>query len=133
MRKSRARRRAATHAPLLFAGAALNFLFLIVLMTFSYLREEPIFWTNAGDWPIWLREMVQSSYYPLILLEFLLLAAFSGVTIQQLSARSQSASLAVIALPILWGLLFLVVVNSAANNIENIWNNRPIHWHPQSS
>lgn len=129
MRKSRARRRSTTKAPLLVGGAAVNFLLLIVLITFSYLREEPIFWTNAGDWPIWLREMVQDSYYPLILLELVLLTAFSWISIQLLSTRSTSASLAVLLLPMLWGLLFLLVANSVANNLENLWNGRPLHWH----
>jgi hypothetical protein len=133
LRKSRVRRRATTNAPLLIAGAAVNFLFLIVLMAFSYLREEPIFWTNAGDWPVWLREMVQSSYYPLMFLEFLLLTVFSGVSIQLLSTRAQSASLSVILLPILWGLLFVVIANSIANNLDNLWNGRPLHWHPDSN
>jgi hypothetical protein len=133
LRKSRARHRSSAHTPLLVAGAALNFLFLIVLMAFSYLREEPIFWTNAGGWPIWLREIVQTSYYPLMLLEFLLLTAFSGVSIQLLSTRSRSANLAVILLPMLWGLLFLVIANSVANNLDNLLNGRPLHWHPDAT
>ncbi|WP_295388472.1 hypothetical protein [uncultured Thiodictyon sp.] len=98
-------------------------------MAFSYLREEPTFWTNAGDWPTGLRELVQDTYYPFIVLEFLLLAAFSGVSIQRLSTRSRSASLAVILLPLLWGLFFLLIANSVANNLENLLTGRPLHWH----
>jgi len=112
---------------------AVNFISLIVLVTFSYLREEPLFWTNEGDWSIGLRDLVRGTYYPLLALEFLFLAAFSGVSIRLLSTRRTSASLAVILLPMLWGLYFLVIANSVANNLENLWNGRPLHWHPDTS
>ena len=98
-------------------------------MAFSYLREEPIFWTNEGGAAIGLRDLVRDTYYPLLALEFLLLAAFSGVSIHLLSSRRTSANLAVIMLPMLWGLYFLVIANSVANNLDNLWNGRPLHWH----
>lgn len=38
-----------------------------VLLWFSWLRETPSFWTNAGGYPVWLRDVVRYSYYPLLL------------------------------------------------------------------
>ncbi len=127
------RKTAPSNAPLLIAGAVVNFMFLIILLVFSYLREEPSFWMNANAWSAWpsgMRELVQTLYYPLLLLEFLLLSAFSGISIHLLSTRYTSASLAVVLLPMLWGLFFMVIVNSVFNNLENLWYGRPLHWHP---
>lgn len=122
-----------TQAPLLAAGAVINFLILLVLITFSYLREEPLFWRNEGESPIRLRELVATFYYPLLLLELLFLGAFTGFSIHRLSTRSSSASLAVILLPMLWGLYFMLIANSVFNNLENLFLGRPLHWHPDQT
>jgi hypothetical protein len=118
---------------LLISGAAVNFVFLVVLMVFSYLREEPLFWMNEGQFPIWMRDLVSSTYYPMLLLEFALLSALSGVSVRLLSTRSASASLAVVLLPILWGLYLIVIANSVANNLDNLLHGRPLHWHPDAA
>lgn len=133
MPRNRARNCLPSPTPLLAAGAAVNFFSLIALIAFSYLREEPLFWTNEGGWSSGLRELVRTAYYPLLALEFLLLAAFSGASIRFLSSRRASASLAVILLPLLWGLYFLVIANSVANNLDNLLNGRPLHWHPDAT
>ena len=133
MNTKKARRPPASHAPLLISGAALNFILLLVLITFSYLREEPVFWRNEGEMPIRLREIVASFYYPILFLELLLLSAFSGFSIHLLSSRSSSASLAVVLLPMLWGLYFMLIANSVFNNLENIFYGRPLHWHPDKT
>ncbi len=117
-------------APPILLGALVNVLIIITLMVFSYLREEPLFWRHEGEFPIWLRELVMSTYYPMLLLELLLLAAFTGFVAHLLSRRSTSASLAVLLLPMLWGLYFMVIANSVANNLDNLFNGRPLHWHP---
>ena len=39
-----------------------------LLVSLSLLRETPSFWTNAGGYPIWLRELVLIAYYPLFLM-----------------------------------------------------------------
>lgn len=128
-----ARNPLSSKAPLIISGAAVNFLLLIVLIAFSYLREEPIFWTNEGGWPVWLRDLVRGAYYPMILLELLLLTAFSGVSVHLLTSRCASASVAVVLLPMLWGLFFLVIANSVANNLDNLLHGRPLHWHADAT
>jgi len=115
----------------LVAGAIVNFSFLAVLIILACLREQPSFWTNAGDWPIWLRELVETSFFPLLLLELLLLIVFSWVCIRLVSlGRSSTASPAVAVLPLLWALFLLVVAILAANNLENLLAGRRLHWHP---
>ncbi|MFZ1537953.1 MAG: hypothetical protein WAT23_11295 [Chromatiaceae bacterium] len=130
LRRIRARKPPSSHAPLLISGALVNVMFLIVLLAFSYLREEPLFWTNEGGWSVEWRDLVRSGYYPLLALEFLLLLAYSGMSVSLLNARRSSASLTMILLPMLWGLFFMAIVNSVANNIENLLQGRPLHRHP---
>lgn len=133
MKTKHTRQPPSTQALLLAAGAAINFLILLILITFSYLREEPIFWRNEGESPVRLRELVATFYYPLLFIELLLLSAFSGFSIHHLSSRSSSASLAVILLPMLWGLYFMLIANSVFNNLENLFYGRPLHWHPDKT
>jgi hypothetical protein len=133
LRRIRARRRSSSNAPLLIAGALVNLLLLILVLTFSYLREEPLFWMNEGGWSVEWRDLVRSGYYPLLALQLLLLIAFTGMSTYLLSSRRSSASLAVVLLPLLWGLYFLAIVNSVANNVDNLLNGRPLHWHPEAT
>lgn len=132
MRRIRARRPSSSNAPLLIAGALVNLLCLIVLLALSYLREEPLFWMNEGDWSVEWRNLVRSAYYPLLVLEFLVLIAFSGMSAYWFSSRRSSANLLMLFLPLLWGLYFMAIVNSVANNVDNLLNGRPLHWHPDA-
>jgi hypothetical protein len=113
----------------LIAGAAVNFTFLAVLFLFACLREQSMFWTNVGNWPIWLRELVGASFYPLLLLELLLLMAFSGVCVRLLASRRPAGMTAVAVLPLLWTLFLLIVVIVGANNLDNLIAGQPLHWH----
>lgn len=130
LRRIPARKPPSSNASLLISGALVNVIFLIVLLAFSYLREEPLFWTNEGGWSVEWRDLVRSGYYPLFALEFLLLLGYSGMSVSLLSVRRSSASLTMILLPVLWGLYFMVIVNSVANNVDNLLQGRPLHWHP---
>ena len=129
MHRTRARHSPSPFAQLTIIGLAINVLLLIVLLAFSYLREDPLFWTNEGGWPSTARNLVRILYYPLLALEFLLLVALSETSVYLISMRRTAASLAIVLLPMLWGLYFMVIVNSVANNLSNLWNGRPLHWH----
>jgi hypothetical protein len=113
------------------AGAVLNFVSLCLLNLFAWLREEPLFWTNAGGWPIWLRDLVGISFYPLLLIQLLVLTAFTGGCLFHPSPRRRRARPEAATLPILWSLFLLVVVIFAANNLGNLVTARPLHWHAQ--
>jgi hypothetical protein len=115
----------------LIAGAFVNVFFLVTLVFFTYLREQPLFWTNAGNWPVWLRELVGASFYPLLLLELCLLTIFSVACIRRLSFGHRTTTVVVASLPFLWMLLMLVLLLVGANNVENLMAGQPLHWHPQ--
>lgn len=114
---------------LLIVGAVVNFVFLSVLGLLTLLREQPLFWRNAGGWPIWLREFVEISFYPLLVLELMLLMTFSSVCARCLGPRCSSRGSAILMLTVLWVLFFCVVAVIGANNLENLLSGRPVHWH----
>lgn len=111
----------------LLLKAACAFL-LVILSVFALLREDPLFWQNAGGWPIWLRELVLATFYPLfglLLLLFTVLAAIcvSGIGLgpAKMWVRLPAAFLG------LW--LGAVGVLVAGNNVANLVAGRPLHWH----
>lgn len=109
---------------------SLNFLLLVLLVVLALLKEDPVFWRNAGGWPVWLREFVGSSFYFLFFVEFLLLSGFSLAVVASVRMGRQDYRLALVFLPILWLLLSVVVGIVSANNIGNLIAGRPLHWHP---
>lgn len=131
MRSTSHREATSGSAYLLIVGAVVNFVFLSVLGLLALLREQPLFWRNAGAWPIWLRDAVEISFYPLLVLELMLLMTFSALCARRLGTRCSSRNPAILTLSVLWVLLFCVVAVLGANNLENLLSGRPVHWHPK--
>lgn len=129
MNSSSLRDRSLTLEHRLVFGAVIHFFVLSLLIPVAWLREQPAFWTNAGGWPIWFREFVGASFFPLFLLEFLLLAAFSSVCVQLLPKQSANGNAAVAVLLLLWMLFLFAVMIIVANNLDNLIAGRPLHWH----
>ncbi len=107
--------------------AACAFL-LLILSAFALLREDPLFWQNAGGWPVWLRELVLYTFYPLfglllMLLTTLALICVSGIGLGQAKMWVRIPTL----LLALW--LGAVGVMVAGNNVANLVTGRPLHWH----
>jgi hypothetical protein len=88
----------------------LNFLLLALLLVFAWLRELPLFWMNAGHWPVWLRELVGLTFYPLLLLELSLLIGVSAMSGWYLTAHRPGAGALLLVLSLLWGLVLLVAL-----------------------
>ncbi len=112
----------------LVIGGALTALGLAVLAG-AMLRETPGFWRNAGGFPVGLRDLVFSSFYPSLAIYFFGLVSGSFTAWQLLRARSRSGGLLLLACGLNW-LLFLVILTVVlCNNIENVMNGRPLHYH----
>jgi len=100
-----------------------------VLAAFAWWRENPDFWRNAGGYPLWQRDLVKLTFYPLLLGAgfgslFLLKSLFSG---WPGSARAWGLHLTLILLSVL---LQLAAMGMAwANNFENLLASRPLHSH----
>ena len=109
--------------------SALTLLGAGLLAILSFLRETPIFWTNLGGYPIWLRDLVRIGFYPLL---FLLLTALLRLTFT-LFARWKGTgrqwTLQASLLTLAW-LVFLSAAGYAViNNVVNLFHNRALHRH----
>jgi len=105
-----------------------NLLLLGILSVFVWLKETPLFWRNAGGWPIWLRELVFYSFYPFLGLEFLLFFGFiwtGSKTDPAGDARGWRWGVALFFLLCLGGIVGYLV----SNNIYNLLHGYPLHWH----
>ena len=99
-------------------------LFNITLFGWTWLRETPEFWLNSGGYPLWLRELTPPLYYPCLLL----LMAATGVQVLPGCHPRTRVSL------VLWflaaGVLVLSCIVLVENNVENLLEGRPLHYHP---
>ncbi len=97
-----------------------------VIMT--ALRETPIFWHNSGGYPVGLRMFVLDFYQPITAV-LLLAGVWRGLAL----LRPNGSARRNIGLTlILWTLLMLGIGLMAANNMINLIEGRPLHWHPTS-
>jgi hypothetical protein len=95
----------------------------------ALLRETPLFWQNAGGFPIWLRGLVLIGFYPGLLLSLAL--TVGGIMFLFKSWRAGSP--AGIGPWILWflqvALLLVALALMSWNNINNVIENAPLHQH----
>jgi hypothetical protein len=112
--------------PLLYVAAMMN---AGLLLPFVWLREDQSFWTNAGGYPLWLRDLVLVAYYPLLLLYGSLLAYLSWLWLCRPARSSRLFCVEALVLTLLWVVLALVAVLMLSNNIANLIDGRPLHAH----
>lgn len=104
--------------------------FGVITLAFSFLRETHEFWLNSGGYPILLRDLVLVGYYPLLFLNFCLLSGLLIALCVKLVMPRGFLKYEFILLGCGWALLFASVGVSAKNNLQNFWNNRPLHYKP---
>jgi hypothetical protein len=102
---------------------------LLAITPCALWREDPMFWRNAGGWPILLRDVVELTFYPMVAAQLCVLLAFSAWTLlcppPVLRRRHLWPATA-----LLWCWTGAVLVLVVANNVENVLAGRPLHWHP---
>ncbi len=103
-----------------------NYFFLwlgqCILLALAVLRESQAFWLNSGGYPVWLRELVESGFYPYLLcLSVLHWSCWPG--------RSKSLWNWTLwgFCTFLWGVSILWF---SWNNLENLFSGRGLHEHP---
>lgn len=99
------------------------------LLPFVWLRETPYFWTNAGGYPLWLRDLVLISYYPLLLVYLSSLFFLSWQMLCQPARSVRGFCVEAMVLGLLWLVAALVMTLMISNNIANIIDGRPLHDH----
>ncbi len=106
-------------------------MFLLLANTgFTVLKENPLFWRNAGGYSVALRQGVLLWYYPLLAVNTLISIVYSGLAAgARQRLLSQSSILAIGVAVLLWAMLFLNIGLLIANNVENVLNGKPVHYH----
>jgi len=101
----------------------------LLLSVGSVLKENPLFWRNAGGYPLELRTVVLCGYYPLLLLNAVLCCAATAVGVHEYRTTGSFCGWSITVVAVLWSLLFLNVGFILANNVENLLSGRPLHFH----
>lgn len=101
-----------------------------VLVWFAILRENQVFWTNAGGYPIWLRDLVLWTYIPLLGVAGLSLMALSMACFSRICRSKRFFAVEGLLLLMCWGLLATSGCMAFSNNIANIIEGRDLHFHP---
>lgn len=100
-----------------------------VWLGMTILRESSLFWRNAGGYPVALRTLVLETYYPAT---GVLLLFFAVGTIRAFAGARTISRFSVVG----WLVLTLAVgfglAAAGANNIANLMDGRPLHYHPES-
>jgi CBS domain containing-hemolysin-like protein len=120
-------------SPVRFFGAlalaAALTMFGLAVLAGAWLRETPSFWRNAGGYPVALRHLVLVGFYPALVIYFFSLIFGSVVGWQLLRARHRSGGILLLACALNWLLFFAITAVVLWNNVDNIMNGRPLHYH----
>lgn len=98
---------------------------------FAILREDQMFWRNAGGWPVEFRDLVESSFYPLAggTTLGLFLLGWAILRRNRLTPGLWFCQALVLSVCVI--LLTAGGVIAFANNISNLWQGKPLHEHPE--
>ena len=111
----------------------MHLLLLVTLIAMALLKEDPLFWRNAGGWPVPLRDFVKLAFYPLFCVELLALLIFSVSVILNARLARRYHRLHLLCVPALWILLAAVALIVTDSNIDNVSQGRELHWHPYNN
>ncbi|MGD9417520.1 MAG: hypothetical protein Q7R22_001160 [Verrucomicrobiota bacterium JB025] len=101
-------------------ATALIFVCAIILIGFAILREDQLFWTNAGGYPLLLRDTVRVTFLPLLAFCVLGLFALSLACLAGASKASCFTALEAVFIIVCWGLLTTTGFIAFRNNASNI-------------
>lgn len=99
---------------------------------FAWLKETPLFWRNAGGYPLWMRELVLEAFYPVLALHLLLLVLLSFSFLVQPSRGWLCCIESVLAV-VLWTMMAATAAVVVTNNVANLLEGRPLHSHPEET
>jgi len=105
----------------------------LLLVCFAVLRESRVFWTHAGGYPLWLRDLVLWTYMPLLLGTVGLLGGLSVACWAKIAGGLRFFILESVLLLLGWGMVATAGFIAYQNNVSNLINGRPIHHHPNTT
>ena len=92
----------------------------------TVLRESPLFWRNEGGYPLGLRNLVLDSYYPGSVVLVLGCLVAGALVLRRAQTLSRPAIVGWLLLAFGLG---LGIAGCAANNVSNLLEGRPLHYH----
>ncbi|MEO0509167.1 MAG: hypothetical protein AAF065_04865 [Verrucomicrobiota bacterium] len=102
--------------------------FSFSLIQFTTWKESRLFWIDAGGYPIWLRDVIKSLYYP-----YLLFVLTVGLTITRSAVGRFFRQMAFRKIWYLLILSWVIIVGCLglllANNLINLIEGRDLHYH----
>ena len=118
------------------AGIASGLVWSVLLTLFgagvtmaAFLRETPLFWRNAGGYPEELRSLIFYGFYPMWALYFfgLLLGSMAGW--RMIAVGHRGGAIFLLACAVNWLLFAALTMFVIWNNVENVLEGRPLHYH----
>ncbi len=91
-----------------------------IALVFSCLRETHEFWLNSGGYPVFLRDIVLVSYYPLMLLNFCTLTGLAFALCAKPEMPRGFLKFQMLLLMLGWCFWGASVAISAKNNLKNL-------------
>jgi hypothetical protein len=99
----------------------------LVLILFAALREDQVFWTRAGGYPVALLDLVTLTYMPLFVGTVVLLYVLSVICFAKLGGGLRWFALEVTLLLVGWGLVTTSGYLSFQDNVSNLIHGQPFH------
>jgi hypothetical protein len=101
----------------------------LLLVWFALLRENQLFWTHAGGYPIWLRDLVLCTYLPLLLGTTGLLCGLSLACFAKIGGGRRFFVLHSMLLLFAWAGVATSGSIAFQNNVLNLIHGKSIHGH----
>jgi hypothetical protein len=103
-----------------------------LLVGFAVLRENGAFWTNAGGYPVWLRDLVLWTYLPLLLGTTGLLSTLSAACFSKIGGGLRFFLIESLLILLGWGLVSTSCWISFHDNMNDLISRSPLLHHPSS-
>ena len=117
--------------PIFLLVSIFNLAFAGAVLAGALLRETPMFWQNAGGFPIWLRGLVLIAFYPGLLLSLVLTAGGILLLLKSLRAGARAGFGSWVLWLLQAALLLAALAVMGWNNISNLIEGAPLHQHQQ--
>jgi hypothetical protein len=102
----------------------------LFLLMAAVLRETHEFWLNDGGYPVFLRGVVFYLYSPLLFVVFLGTSAATVMALRFFAGnRGAGGGRLLFLCGLQWVLFGAVLVIMLWNNVENLLNGHPMHYH----
>ena len=105
-------------------------LFGLAMLVATTLKETPIFWRNAGGYPVELRALVLAAFYPAYFIYFFWLLFGTFMAWRLLRTFKRAGTVFLMACMANWMMLAVSTTIVIWNNVQNLLEGLPFHYHP---